>query len=229
MLINSNLLDIEKKYFSIIHEMIETHLGEILGQINSHKNVIRTAVPLNRKNVFEKKVENVLESIISRQLGWYISSTTMSSDSCYECGDAIIHIDAKTRSTAPRSNNDATLNKITVEKNETTYDSVTSINYTTGTWNANLEHYVTHSISGQIPNLTYFFIMDYNDNFDIERLAFVCIPHGQLISTFPTPTHILGAGRTRSTAVRKNIRFLINNITNTPGHEWREKVCFERR
>ncbi|WP_141110041.1 hypothetical protein [Bacillus mycoides] len=176
-----------------------------------------------------KKVENVLESVISRQLGWYISSTTMSSDSCYECGDAIIHIDAKTRTTEKKSNGDSKNNKITVEKNETTYDSASILTYDGATWQANLEHYVTHNISGRIPNLTYFFIMDYNKDFDIERLAFVCVPHGQFQSGFSSPTSILGAGRGVNTGVRKNIRFLINNIIEVPGHEWREKVCFTRR
>jgi hypothetical protein len=225
---NEELMNLEKKYFNIISRMIESHLGEILAQINSHKNLTRTATPLGRSNVFEKKVENVLESIISRQLGWYVSSTTMSSDSCYECGDAIVHIDAKTRTTSPGSNVDAVRNKITVEKNETTYDSSSSINYEGMSWDANLEHYVSHNISGEIPNLTYFFIMDYSQNSDIERLAFVCIPHGQFSSTFSSPDVILGAGRGVEAAGRKNIRFLINEIISIPSHSWRENICFKK-
>ncbi|TLS36472.1 hypothetical protein [Pseudalkalibacillus caeni] len=227
MLTNNELMQLEKKYFNIISEMIETHLGEILGQIYSHRNLVRTAVPGTRSNVFEKKVENVLESIISRQLGWYVSSTTMSSDSCYECGDAIIHIDAKTRTTATRSDTDARYNKITVEKNETSYDATTTLTQGAGTWDANLEHYVTHNITGRVPNLTYFFVMDYDEHDDIERLAFVCIPHGQFQPTFTNA--ILGAGRTIDGGVRSNIRFLINDIIAHPDHNWREKVCFLRR
>ncbi|OXS54897.1 hypothetical protein B0G93_13153 [Bacillus sp. V-88] len=229
MLADNELMNLEQKYFNIISGMIDTHLGEILSQINSHNNLVRTAAPLGRSNVFERKVENVLESIISRQLGWYVSSTTMSSDSCYECGDAIVHIDAKTRTTSPGSEGDVTANKITVEKNETTYDSTFTINYRTKTWRANLEHYVTHNISGEIPNLTYFFIMDYNQHSEIERLAFVCIPHGQFRSTFTTPESILGAGRTSTDTERTNIRFLINDIISYPAHAWRQKVCFQRR
>ncbi|WP_339216311.1 hypothetical protein [Ornithinibacillus sp. FSL M8-0202] len=227
MLDNDELMSLELKYFKIISEMIETHLGEILGQISSHKNLVRTANPGSKSNMFEKKVENVLESIISRQLGWYVSSTTISSDSCYECGDAIIHIDAKTRSTAPGSDLDARGNKITVERNETTYDSNTTLTQGTKTWEANLEHYVYHSISGEIPNLTYFFIMDYNENDNIVRLSFVCVPHGQFQSIFTN--RILGAGRTVTGSIRNNIRFLINEFTAQPGHSWREKVVYVRR
>ncbi|PEL76179.1 hypothetical protein CN609_26445 [Bacillus wiedmannii] len=71
--------------------------------------------------------------------------------------------------------------------------------------------------------------MNYNKDFDIERLACVCIQHGQFQSVFSSPTAILGAGRGVNTGVRKNIRFLTNNIIEVPGHEWREKVCFTRR
>ncbi len=49
------------------------------------------------------------------------------------------------------------------------------------------------------------------------------------ILKFSSPTSILGAGRGVNTGVRKNIRFLINNIIEVSGHEWREKVCFTRR
>ena len=72
--------------------MIEAHLGEILNQIGSYQNINSTADQGAKSNVYDSKLENIIEALITRQLGWNISVTPISADSCYECGDAIVHI-----------------------------------------------------------------------------------------------------------------------------------------
>lgn len=163
--------------------------------------------------------------------------TSISADSCYECGDAIIHIDAKTRCEKVWNekkgehilNTDFTKNKIVAEKNETTYDSKKTLMQGSKSWDANLSHYVEHKIYGTVPNLTYFFIMDYNLDNEVLKISLVCIPNGQFSDIFDN--NILGAGKSNDDTepVRKNIRFLVNEIITNEEHNWRYKECYSRK
>lgn len=237
MLSNLDLMNLEKKYFYYIADIIEAHLGEILNQIGSYKNFTSSSTPSAKSNIYDSKLENIVESIITRQLGWPVCVTPISADSCYECGDAIIHIDAKTRCEEVWSdkkntyipNSDYTQNKIVAEKNETTYDSNQTLMQGTKSWDANLSHYINHRLYGEVPNLTYFFVMDYTLENDISQISLVCIPHGQFSSIFGNT--ILGAGKSNheTLPIRKNIRFLVNEILKHNEHNWRYRVCFSRK
>lgn len=237
MLNNLELMDLEKKYFYYISDIIESHLGEILNQIGSYKDFTSSSIPSSKSNIYENKIENIVESIVTRQLGWPVCVTPISADSCYECGDAIIHIDAKTRCEKVWSedqgtyiwNGDYTQNKIVAEKNETTYDSAQTLMYRSKSWNANLSHYIDHRLYGEVPNLTYFFIIDYTLSNDISQISLVCIPHGQFSSVFGNS--ILGAGKSNheTLPIRKNIRFLVNKILLHDDHNWRYRVCYRRK
>lgn len=234
MLSNEKLINLEKKYFHYISEIIEAHLGEILNQIASNSNISSTATPGSKSNIFDNKLENIIESLITRQLGWNILATPISADSCYECGDAIIHIDAKTRCEKVwdakkndyKLNTDYIKNKIVAEKNETTYDSSQQISYDGKMWKANLSHYVEHKIYGTVPNLTYFFVMDYSLDNTVLKLSLVSIPNGQFYNEFKQK--IIGAGKGSDSENRNNIRFLVNEITSISDNNWREKVLYIR-
>lgn len=234
MLTNEELITLEKKYFGYISDMIESHLGEILNQIGSYKNITSSADPGSKSNIYDKKLENIVESIITKQLGWPVCVTPISADSCYECGDAIIHIDSKTRCEKVWSrekndyicNGDFTCNKIVAEKNETTYDSSSDIIYKNKPWCANLSHYVQHEVFGKVPNLTYFFVMDYTLDNNVSHISLVCIPHGQFRNVFGDS--IIGAGKDTK-EIRNNIRFLVNNIISNDEHSWRYKELYTRR
>lgn len=235
MLSNEELINLEKKYFRYISEIVEAHLGEILNQIASNSNISSTATPGLKSNIFDNKLENIIESLITRQLGWNILATPISADSCYECGDAIIHIDAKTRCEKVWDNKkkkyilntDYTRNKIVAEKNETTYDSSQPITYEGKIWEANLSHYVEHKIYGIVPNLTYFFVMDYSLDNKVLKLSLVSVPNGQFYNEFEQK--IIGGGKKSGSENRNNIRFLVNEITSISNHNWREKVLYIRR
>lgn len=228
---NKELIRLEKKYFKYICKMIEAHLGEILNQIGSYQNIKSTADQGAKSNVYDSKLENIIEALITRQLGWNISVTPISADSCYECGDAIVHIDAKTRCEKVWSkkkgkyipNTDFTSNKIVAEKNETTYDSENEIMYKGKPWKANLSYYIDHRFFGVVPNLTYFFVMDYDLDYNVIKIALVCLPHGQFRDVFEDS--ILGAGKSK----KGNIRFLVNEIIANPEHEWRYKLIYSRK
>ncbi len=117
MLTNTELEELEKKYFNILSELLERHIGQIITQIYS-QDFISGAATGGVTNVIESAVENILEGLIANQLHWNVCSMPVSSDSCFECGDAIIHIDAKT---IKINDADHTGNRINVEAAQTTY------------------------------------------------------------------------------------------------------------
>ena len=111
MLTNNELEILERKYFDILVELLERSIGQIITQIYSQNSITGAAVG-GVTNQIEHAVENVVEAMIANQLHWSICSMPVSSDSCFECGDAIVHIDAKT---IVETDGDNTNNKITVE------------------------------------------------------------------------------------------------------------------
>ena len=96
MALNSvELENLEKKYLEIIGNIIGNNIGRFINEINSQKN-IPTYTPSIKVNPIESGVENIMNAMIARRLDWGIASMQGASDSCYECGDSIVHIDAKT-------------------------------------------------------------------------------------------------------------------------------------
>ncbi|WP_118876727.1 hypothetical protein [Lysinibacillus yapensis] len=77
--------------------------------------------------------------------------------------------------------------------------------------------------------LTYVVKLVYSSDNNIQKISLISLPNGQLSAIFGG-VRILGAGRANNdNGDRKNIRFLINEITNTPNQDWREKVLYERK
>ena len=112
MLTDQELIELEKKYFNIIADVLSRNLGSLLTQINNQK--LLSSSPVGAKiNKIEHAIENIIEGIINTHLKWHVSSMVISSDSCFEVGDAIIHLDSKTVSSL---DNDARNNKINIEK-----------------------------------------------------------------------------------------------------------------
>ena len=62
---NKELIRLEKKYFKYICKMIEAHLGEILNQIGSYQNIKSTADQGAKSNVYDSKLENIIEALIT--------------------------------------------------------------------------------------------------------------------------------------------------------------------
>ncbi|WP_147370408.1 hypothetical protein [Lysinibacillus yapensis] len=148
MLSNTDLITLEKKYFDILEKHISCNLGSILTQINNQK-LISSSPTGARINRIEHAIENIIESLISRHLQWHISSMTISSDSCFEVGDAIVHIDSKTIS---NDDGDAINNKVTIEKAQTSYDSQNQLFVSGMNWLPLLNHYESHDYFGEVPN-----------------------------------------------------------------------------
>ncbi len=95
MLNNNEIQFLEKKYFDILSDLFDRNLGEIITQIYSQESII-TPSTTAKSNTIEHSVENIVEGIIFSQLGWKVCSLPVSSDSCFEVGNAIINIDDDT-------------------------------------------------------------------------------------------------------------------------------------
>lgn len=94
MISNEELIELEKKYFIILKNTLSANLGKIISQICGQK-LFENLAENEKNNVIDTAVENIVEGVISRSLDWNTCSMPIKSDSCYECGDAIIHIDYK--------------------------------------------------------------------------------------------------------------------------------------
>ena len=222
MLTNTELELLEKKYFNILSELLERSIGQIINQIYSQNSITGAAVG-GVTNVIEHAVENVVEAMIANQLHWNVCSMPVSADSCFECGDAIVHIDAKTISD---TDGDNTNNKITVEASQTTYVKGNILNVSGKTWEPKLNLYENHFMFGEVPNVTYIIKVVYSNQHSVEKIKLISLPHGQLHTVFGG-ANILGAGRKNDGNVRNNIRFLEANIVSI--QPWRVKTIYERK
>ena len=157
MLTNKEIQNLEKKYFDILNDLFNRNLGEIITQIYSQESISTPSVTA-KSNKIEHSVENIVEGIIFSQLRWRVCSLPVSSDSCFEVGDAIINIDAKS---LKNTDGDATGNKVNLQKTQTSYSYGKTITLSgtghTRTWQPILKTYEQHKMFGEIPNLTYIF------------------------------------------------------------------------
>ena len=225
MLTDSELVSLEHKYFDILSEILERSLGQIISQIYSQKSIIGAA-NTRVTNKIEAAVENVIEAIIANQLHWNICSMSVSSDSCFECGDSIVHIDAKTVASTDGDNKS---NKINVEASQTTYAKGSLLVISNKHWEPKLNLYENHVMFGQIPNLTYIIKVVYSEENSVEKIKLVSLPHGQLQNIFGG-AKILNAGRAKTPkneTKRRNIRFNEKEILNI--QPWRVRTIYERK
>lgn len=224
MLNDNELQKIEEKYFVILSGLLEKNIGRMISQIYSQELVLAPAAH-GRINVIESAVENIIEAIISAQLQWNVCSLPVSSDSCFECGDSIIHIDAKT---VHISDGDSRNNKVNLEASQTTYDCSCVLSVGGRNWQPRLNHYENHRMFGEIPNITFVCKVIYSDDNLVEQIRLISIPHGQLAMLFGNEA-ILGAGRTvRTDGSYGNIRFLVNEVCRVAGQEWRDRIIYSR-
>ena len=150
----------------------------------------------------------------------------IASDSCYECGDAIVYVDAKT---IALRDNDHIHNKVNVEAAQTSYDSSQTLTIVGKPWTAKLPHVTNHKIYGNVPSCTYVIKAIYSTlntgETIVNKIILQCIPNGQLYHIFSNT--ILAPGKSSGGAYRTNIRFLFNTILAT--HNWIEKIIYNRK
>src|SRR3989344_9709228 len=120
VLSNIKLEQLEKKYHEIIGSILSNNIGRFINEINSQNN-IPTYTPSIKVNPIESGVENIMNAMIARRLDWGIASMQGASDSCYECGDSIVHIDAKTILDTDGDVSGGT-NRMDIRQNQTSFD-----------------------------------------------------------------------------------------------------------
>lgn len=229
MLSDEELMKLEKKYFDILKDLFSRSLGEVISQIYSQEAIITPSITA-KTNTIEKSIENIIEGIIYSKLSWRVCSLPVSSDSCFEVGDAIINIDAKS---VKNTDNDATGNKVNLQRSQTSYITGTQVPFSgrghSRTWEPKLKFYETHKMYGEIPNLTYVFKVIYSDSNLVEKIILLSIPHGQLNSIFGHDIVQKGKESYTGNSELSNIRFLCSIITSKPHQIWREEILYNRK
>lgn len=225
---NSELEELERKYMDIVCNIISNNIGRFINEINSQKNM-PDYLPTNKVNPIETASENIMNAMIARRLDWSVASMPGASDSCYECGDAIIHIDAKTILNTDGDAREKS-NRIDIRQNQTSFDfnSTYQIEKRDGkkfAWKPKLHRYENHKLFGQIPNLSYILRITWSHQNLVEDISFICIPNGQFFST-----HNSIIAGVKSYPLKGNelehVRFDIKQLTNLDS--WREKVIYKR-
>lgn len=234
---DTELEEIEKKYCNIIFDVLSKNLGRIITEISGQALFSNISVQ-NKTNPIDSKAENTIENIISDQLAWDVCALPVSSDSCYACGDAIVHIDVKTTKNTDDDAPDKK-NRINVEAAQTSYVYGKSLNVVTpysgrgkkptaAKWQPKLKKYEDHKFFGEVPNITYIIRIIYSDNNYVEELSLVSIPNGQLEKKF-NGNNILEGGKSKNSTQTDflNIRFLVDRIATI--NSWRNKILYVRR
>lgn len=226
---NSDLENLEKKYHDIIGNILASNMGRFISEINSQKN-IPNYLPTNKTNPIETAAENIMNAMIARRLDWGVASMQGASDSCYECGDSIIHIDAKT---ILDTDGDARLksNRIDIRQNQTSFDFDNPHKVTKGDgkefiWKPKLHRYELHKLFGNIPNLTFILRVTWSNKNLVEEISLICIPNGQF---FPTHQIILAGVKSypeKGTEL-EHIRLDIKKLISIDS--WREKILYQRK
>jgi len=218
----------EKKYMNIVCSILSNNIGRFVNEINSQKNM-PDYLPTHKVNPIETASENIMNAMIARRLDWGVASMQGASDSCYECGDAIVHIDAKTIKDMDgdaRKNS----NRIDIRQNQTSFDfnhshKVKKRDGKEFIWKPKLHRYEKHKLFGKVPNLTYFLRVTWSNDNLIEDISFICIPNGQF---FDTHKVILAGVKSYPTTGRdlEHIRFDIKKLIEIDS--WREKIVYQR-
>lgn len=224
---NESLENLEKKYLTIISNVISNNIGRFINEINSQGNMPEYE-STKKENPIEQAAENIMNAMIARRLDWSVASMPGASDSCYECGDAIVHIDAKT---ILNTDGDARLksNRIDIRQNQTSFDFENSYEVVKGDgekyhWKPKLHRYEKHKTFGNVPNLTYFLRVTWSKKNLVEDVSIICIPNGQLFGTHKT---ILSGVKSypKKSHNLEHIRFDIKKLKDIDS--WREVVLYQ--
>lgn len=225
---NSQLEQLEKKYMEIVCNILSNNIGRFVNEINSQKNMPEY-IPTGKVNSIETASENIMNAMIARRLDWGVASMAGASDSCYECGDAIIHIDAKTILDTDSDAREKS-NRIDIRQNQTSFDFDNSHEVIKGNgkkfiWKPKLHRYENHKLFGKVPNLSYILRVTWSQSNLVEEISFICIPNGQF---FPTHKTIIAGVKSYPTTGKdlEHIRFDIKKLIELDS--WREKVIYKR-
>jgi len=217
--------ELEKQYFNEIKNILTKNIKELEEGFNSKENIKRDYSNLGYKeNDVEKGAERVLQSIISKNTDWQVNSAPISSDLFFETKDAMINIDAKTYKEMHQEPN-----KINVGANQISYGQhlpMTSKRTNTRyTWKAALRTIYHHQTHGEIPCLTFFVKLVYENSTKLLKKAeLVNVPNGELESIY---RNIFSRGKSTLVAGKpvRDIRVMINKF-ETPQltNGWKRKM-----
>lgn len=208
---NTQLEELEKKYFLELKKVLDKNKNKLVDRFNSRLSIIRDIAGISYKlNEVDAGAERVLLAIISKEkTTWKVNSSPISSDALFETGDALLNIDAKTYRYKQREED-----KVNVRRNQTTYGDNVHITTQSGvkfTWKPSLRTTYHHDNYGEIPCLTYFakFIYDDKDQSLVE-VQLISLPNGLLVDVYGKKIFRRGKASLTSGKPVPDIRFKIS-------------------
>lgn len=187
---------LDYRYFQKIKKIIEENGTTFLKNLTSHFQIHDSWSNYSGKMSFiQEGVERVVQSIVSNNVDWEVCSTPVGADSVFITSKAMIHIDSKA---IQFSDGDATTNKVTLSKNQTSYATDEPIIYEGVPFQSNLPTIYNHSVYGDLICLTYFIKVVYDmrenlNSFRSFKVILCSIPNGELKERYGET--IINAGR----------------------------------
>jgi len=211
VLTDYDLESLEKTYFeSIYYSLVENREKMIRGLAS--KDTIRKDwedkffKTSKQKQVSELAAgaERIFYSLLPSM--WKPNSAPIGSDLFFESTDAFIHIDVKT---ATKKNTSDYKGKVTIGRNQTSYDSKQTHTGKPTAVNPNLPQYYNKDSDKEKPCLTYTIQMIHDPkSLGIIAILLVSIPNGQLYNIYGNK--IVGAGKNKDLSMRYEYK---NNFT----------------
>lgn|GEM_PF-4532274 len=174
---------LDKLYFDKIKEIIESNGTTFFKNLTSHFDIVESWNDYSGKmSYIQEGVERVVQSIISDNVDWDICSTPVGADSVFMTPKSVIHIDSKA---LLYSDGDATENKVTLSKNQTSYMTPEEYTYGDSSFKSNLPCFYEHRLYGEVVCLTYFVKVIYDltdglNSFRNFKVILCSIPNGEL-------------------------------------------------
>lgn len=202
----SMINQLDKIYFNKIKEIIESNGTTFFNNLTSYFDIVESWRDYSGKmSYIQEGVERVVQSIISDNVDWDICSTPVGADSVFMTPKAVIHIDSKA---ILYSDGDATENKVTLSKNQTSYMTSDEYTYADTSFKSNLPCFYNHRLYGEVLCLTYFVKVIYDlrdglNSFRNFRVILCSIPNGELRDIYGCD--FIQAGRSIKRVIQKDL------------------------
>lgn len=202
----SSINKLDKMYFNKIKDIIESNGTTFFKNLTSHFDIVESWSDYSGKmSYIQEGVERVVQSIISDNVDWDICSTPVGADSVFMTPKAVIHIDSKA---LLYSDGDATENKVTLSKNQTSYMTPEEYTYGDSSFKSNLPCFYDHRLYGEVVCLTYFVKVIYDLTDDLNsfrnfKVILCSIPNGELRDVYGYD--FIQAGRSIKRVIQKEL------------------------
>lgn len=201
-LTDDQLEKLEKEYFDHIFYYLKSNENRMMEGLKSKEGIRddwwEKFLGTDKKRQvsdFARGAERIFYWLLTTL--WIPNSSPIGSDLFFETYNAFLHIDIKT---ARSDNTSDYKGKVTLGKNQTSYDAEETHTGAETQVNPNLPEYY-HKDGEEKPCLTYTIQMIHDpETFEIIAILLISVPNGQLYEVYGT--NIVGAGKSKDESMR---------------------------